>query len=508
MSTTHKQIQERDRPRPVLIQKFGGTSVATAEKRERVVIHVRQALQAGFAPVVVVSAMGRAGAPYATDTLLALAREVAPDPPARSLDLLLACGETISCVITAETLRSAGIEAMPLTGPQAGIVTDKSFGAARILRVEPERLWRVLEQGIVPVVAGFQGMTEDGEITTLGRGGSDTTAAALGVALRATEVQIFTDVGGVMTADPRLVPEARTLKTLSYREVMEMAQLGAKVIHPRAVEIAMEGRVPLRVLETGTNAPGTLIVDGPGISLGERARAGAGPIPGRATTVEIRSDRVVRAVTQMGELARVLITDVGDTGARETLEVFDNLAAAGISLDMIQVEPGRIAFVIDAGKAGLARSILLGLGRRPTIETGFVKVSAVGGGMQGVPGVMARILRALAAAGVTVFHTADSHVNISCLVRADEVARAVGALHREFWLDAVEDTGTPASLPLGASRPLADGESTQEAGASKVRGDGAGSSERESGGRVEAISRNGHRQETPGVLPNRMEGRP
>lgn len=417
-------------PRPVLVQKFGGTSVATAEKRAQVTGHVRQALQQGFAPVVVVSAMGRAGAPYATDTLLGLVKDIARDTPARSLDLILSCGEIISAVIMAETLRAAGIPAAPFTGAQAGIITNGQFGSARVLRIQPERLWQALDQGIVPVVAGFQGVTETGEVTTLGRGGSDTTAAALGVGLRAVEVQIFTDVNGVMTADPRLEPNARTLQTISYREVMEMAQLGAKVIHPRAVEIAMEGRVPLRVLATGSNNPGTLIVDAREISH----RAGE-PV----THVEIRSDRVVRAVTQMGEMARVVLSDVGETAARETLEIFDSLAAGGISLDMIQVEPGRIAFAIEAAKVGLTRSILLGLGHRPAIESGFVKVSAVGGGMQGVPGVMARMLRALAGANVTVYHTSDSHVNISCLVRADEMVAAVRALHREFLLDAEDD---------------------------------------------------------------------
>ncbi|MBE3578193.1 MAG: aspartate kinase [Limnochordales bacterium] len=481
------QAQER----PVLIQKFGGTSVATAETRAQVTGHVRQALQQGYAPVVVVSAMGRAGAPYATDTLLSLVQDIARDTSPRSLDLLLSCGETISAVIMAETLRVAGIPAVPFTGAQAGIITDNQFGSARILRIQPERIWQALSQGIVPVVAGFQGVTESGEITTLGRGGSDTTAAALGVALRAVEVQIFTDVNGVMTADPRIEPDARTLRTISYREVMEMAQLGAKVIHPRAVEIAMEGRVPLRVLATGSRAPGTLIVD-----AREMAKRSGEPV----TPVEIRSDRVVRAVTQMGEMARVVLTDVGGTTDPQTLEIFTSLAAGGISLDMIQVEPGRIAFAIDASRVGLARSILLGLGHRPAIESGFVKVSAVGGGMQGVPGVMARILRALADANVTVYHTSDSHVNISCLVRSGDMAMAVRALHREFLLDAEDDPPSPMAQTVRPTAALTRDDREKRNGYSQVPVRIEAAQAREQAGRVGTSStREGSDEHATGV---------
>src|SRR5690606_12579200 len=226
--------------------------------------------------------MGRAGDPYATDTVLALLDGGAEAEP-RDRDLLLACGEIIACVVLAHALRAQELPAVALTGRDAGIITDANFGNARILRVDAERVLGHLREGRVPVVAGFQGITGDGQVTTLGRGGSDTTAAALGAALRAEAVEIFKDVEGIYTADPRLVPEAVRLDRTSYREIVEMAHLGAKVVHPRAVEIAMEGRVPLRIRPTVGDGPGTLVCDGFGEGLGrgtDRVVTGIAHVPG------------------------------------------------------------------------------------------------------------------------------------------------------------------------------------------------------------------------------------
>ena len=244
----------------IIVQKFGGTSVASEEARIAVKDKVQQAIRNGFAPVVVVSAMGRKGAPYATDTLIDTLKEANISVNVREMDMLMCCGEIISSCVMAATLQKYGINAMALTGGQAGIITDSQFGAARIKNIKVSYLMRLLESGIIPVVCGFQGMTENNfKFTTLGRGGSDTSAAALGAALKADCVEIYTDVEGIMTADPRLVKEANILEQISYAEVCQMAYNGAKVIHPRAVEIAMGSNIPMYVKSTFSDAPGTLI---------------------------------------------------------------------------------------------------------------------------------------------------------------------------------------------------------------------------------------------------------
>lgn len=402
----------------IIVQKFGGTSVASEEARLRVTDHVRRAKSEGLSPVLVVSAMGRTGDPYATDTLISLARSVSEAIHPRELDLLQSCGELISSVVMVQTLQKAGIRARAFSGGQAGIITDRSFGNARILEVKPERVWRGLEEGLVAVVAGFQGVTGEGDITTLGRQSSDVTAAALGVALRAEVVDIFTDVEGIMTADPRLAPQAQLLDVMTYSEVCEMAHMGAKVIHPRAVEIAMEGRIPIRIRSTFSDGTGTLISDGRNIA-----------------GVEIRSDRVVTGIAHVSGVSLVRIVsqeDVNRSGL--ALSVFQHLAEAGISVDLIHVSPDQISFIIRSELHDRAMAVLRGLSGGVTAERGYAKVSAVGAGMRGVPGVMARVMHGLSAADVPIFQTTDSHTNISCLVRDSDLPAAVRALHDEFGL--------------------------------------------------------------------------
>ncbi|MFY9394331.1 MAG: aspartate kinase, partial [Halanaerobiales bacterium] len=223
-----------------IVQKFGGSSLNSAEKREMVVKHIEKAIKMGYKPVVVVSAMGRLGEPYATDTLIEVASEINKDIDNREKDLLMSCGEIISTIVLVQTLKKAGIEAIALTGAQAGIYTDDSFGEAEIIRVVPDKVNKTLKEGKIPVIAGFQGITEDGEITTLGRGGSDTTASIIAAAIGALYIEFYTDVAGVMTADPALVESARILDVVTYNEVCELAYQGARVIHPRAAEIAMK----------------------------------------------------------------------------------------------------------------------------------------------------------------------------------------------------------------------------------------------------------------------------
>ncbi|NMB45896.1 MAG: aspartate kinase [Firmicutes bacterium] len=404
----------------ILVQKFGGSSMGTVARRQQVVGHILEGETAGHQCVVVVSAMGRAGDPYATDTLLQLVGQ-GEAMTLRELDLLMSCGEIISAIVLVQELNKVGRKAIALTGGQAGIITDNVHGSARIIEVKPQRVVRALQTGFIPVVAGFQGRTSDGEITTLGRGCGDTSAVALGIALQAEMVEIYTDVDGVMTADPRVEPNARRLETVTYREIAEMAHLGAKVIHPRAVEIAMEGHIPLRIRATGSSSLGTMVQ-----GFGER--------------VEIRGDRVVTGIAHIGGMVQVQLETTADFNQSELgLAIFRGLARNGISLDMIYVSPRRISFILEKPWAAQAEALLADFPVDVRIEPGLAKVSAVGAGMRGVPGVMAQVVAALQGSGVTIFQTTDSHANISCLVRESQVEEAVQALHGQFGLDRADN---------------------------------------------------------------------
>lgn len=402
----------------VVVQKFGGTSVHTRELREKAVQKIKQALDKGFSTVVVVSAMGRKGSPYATDTLIGLAKEEFLQVEPRELDLLMSCGEIISTVVMTQALRRQGLCSIALTGGQAGIITDANFGDARILRVEPERIRKYLEEGYVVVVAGFQGVTEGGDVTTLGRGGSDTTAVVLGAALDAEFVDIFTDVEGVMTADPRIVPEAQTLKGLTYTEAVEIVQQGAKIIHHKAMSVAREYRVPLRVRSLTHEGEGTIICD---IKyLMERGIRGTGLRP-------------LYSIAYRSGLAQVVIP----LGRRpeDKLRAFSSLAQKGISIDLINLFPDSTAFVVEEQCSSLVKEILERAGFAVTINAPCAKVSLVGFEMADRPGVMAQLVEALQESGIEILQTGDSHVTISCLIWGKDMERAIQALHRKFQLN-------------------------------------------------------------------------
>ncbi|HHY09465.1 MAG TPA: aspartate kinase [Firmicutes bacterium] len=408
----------------IIVQKFGGTSLSRPNLRSAAFQRVADAANSGYMPVVVVSAMGRGGDPYATDTFLALLGGVNPQAGDRSRDLILSCGEIISAVLFAEGLNQKGLPAVALTGWQSGILTDDKHSQARVKAVHGDKIWETINAGKIPVVAGFQGITAEGEITTLGRGGSDTTAAVLGVVLRAERVEIYTDVDGIKTADPSLVPDAPTLKVLSYREVVELAHMGAKIVHPRAAEITMEEGIPLQILSVADSKGGTTV--GHGI----KPRGGRGG--------ESVVDRVVTGIAHLGERAQVRITGALDFGRGGLApQIFDLLAAEGVSVDLIYFSPELIAFVIDQALSEKARNALTPLGLNVKIEVGFAKVSVVGAGMHGVPGVMARIVNCLEKEGIPIFQTTDSHANISCLVSEEHVKQAVQALYKEFHLDCI-----------------------------------------------------------------------
>mgnify|MGYP001251464123 CR=1 FL=1 len=397
----------------ILVQKFGGTSVSTAERRNMAVSKVVDAIEQGFIPVVVVSAIGRSGDPYATDTLINFAKSIYKDMPKRELDILMSCGEIISSVIFANTLISRGYKSKVFTGGQAGIITDDNFGDAEIIRVEPQYILDALNQNIIPVVAGFQGMTVDGDVTTLGRGGSDTTAALLGEALKAYAVEIYTDVDGIMTADPRIVANAHILKRISYNEVFQLAEQGAKVIHPRAVEIAMRGNIPLIIKNTMTDSPGTIITQ-----------------YNNVYNNIYESDNLVTGIANMNNRVQIIM-DLD----KDDKDIFGKIAEAKISIDLINVFPDKKIFTISEFDLAKLEQLLNENQIKYEKRKNCSKVSIIGNRIRGVPGVMARIIKSLSENGIEIYQTADSHNTISCLVSQDKADKAVKVLHDEFKLE-------------------------------------------------------------------------
>lgn len=407
----------------IVIQKFGGSCLESREKRAMACERVVEALHGGFRVCAVVSAMGRKGEPYATDTLISLANEVSSDVAPRELDLLISCGEIISAVLMVQELRSTGVPAMALSGGQAGIITDTSFGEANILSVDPAHVRRHLDEGKVVVVAGFQGRAESGDITTLGRGGSDTTATALGAALDAAYVEIYTDVEGIMTADPRVVQNARTIPLATYDEVTQLAWEGAKIIHPRAVEIAHRSQTPIWVRALDKESRKTLLSGG-------HKRDNPWLI--------VDNGRPVSGITYRSDLSMVVVErrpeagDIDDETSSFPASVFD--ALKDISLDLINVFPERVSFVIPREKVQGAQSRLKNSGFSVKVMDSKAKVTVVGYGMHGRPGVMDTVIGALSKERIRVHASSDSNITIACLIDQECLPRAVNALHNAFRL--------------------------------------------------------------------------
>lgn len=393
----------------IIVQKFGGTSVSTQQRREMVADKVIDAIKKGYKPVVVVSAIGRKGDPYATDTLLSLIDNEKAYLEKREYDILMSCGEIISCVVMAEVLSKRGLKPRVLTGGQAGIITNDNFGNADILRIDTTKLINYINEGYVPVVAGFQGMTQSGEITTLGRGGSDITGTALGAALKAEFVEIYTDVDGIMTADPRIVDDAHLIETMSYNEVFQFADQGAKVIHPRAVEYAMKVNIPVYIKNTMSNSKGTLIT---------ASRESIG--------------RIITGITHMSSRTQISV-EYGEEN-QNVDDVFDILAANKISIDLINVFPNYRVFTVDSKLEENVKKILDELKLKYTVVSNCSKIAVIGNGMRGIPGVMAKILKALKEKNIKVLQTADSHTTIWCLVKEEDTTNAIKALHEAFEL--------------------------------------------------------------------------
>lgn len=402
----------------IIIQKFGGSSLTTKEFRQRAIYHIKNELNNNKKVVVVVSAMGRNGDPYATDTLIKLIMDNGGALANREMDLLLSCGELISAATLSSMLAEEGINNIVLTGGQAGVVTNNDFSNAQIKNIDPKRILEELSKVKVVVVTGFQGVTENGEVTTLGRGGSDTTATALGVALNAEVVDIFTDVNGIMSADPRIVNEAQKLKVVTYEEICNLAYQGAKVIHPRAVEIAMEEQIPIRVRSTFSDDNGTLV------TANNKFKA--------AKEKFLFDNRIITGITQVPHIAQIKV--YGKEGDYDLqLKVFKAMAQNKISVDFINVNPLGVAYTVHEEVVDQAIAILQQMQYEPIVTRNCAKISAIGAGMAGVPGVMAHIVEALSTNDIQILQSADSHTTIWVLVAEKDMEKAVKALHQKFF---------------------------------------------------------------------------
>lgn len=418
--------------RKVIVQKFGGTSVADTDKIKNVAKTVIKEKNNGNDVVVVVSAMG-----HTTDYLVKMAKDLSPNPSGREMDMLLSTGEGVSIALLAMAIQSQGYDAVSFNAMQIGIMTENVHSKARIVDIKTDKLKQNLKEGKIIVVAGFQGVTEDGEITTLGRGGSDTSAVALAAALNAERCDIYTDVEGVYTTDPRIVPKATRLDEISYEEMLELAHAGANVLHPRSVETAKQFSVPLRVRSSfKTDNLGTLIL---GVDKMEIYK----PVTGVAADLS---------------QARIVVCDVPDVPG-QAAKLFGKLAKEHISVDMIIQSYARkvsntndIAFTIDS--ADLEKTIKTLEEMKKELNCGDIqindniaKVSIVGAGMIDRPGIASTMFETLAKLGVNIKMISTSEIKISCLVSKDDAHRALKALHEEFELESSETAVVKGDLP-------------------------------------------------------------
>lgn len=416
----------------IVVQKFGGTSVADIDKIKKVADAVIREKNLGNDVVVVVSAMG-----HTTDYLVKMAKDICADPSDREMDMLLSTGEGISIALLSMAIQAKGHDAISLNAMQIGIMTENVHQKARIVDIKTDKLKKNLKEGKIIVVAGFQGITEEGEITTLGRGGSDTSAVALAAALKASRCDIYTDVEGVYTTDPRIVPNASRLKTISYDEMLELARVGANVLHPRSVETAKQFNVPLRVRSTfNLDNSGTLIIGAKDMEIYK-------PVTGVAVDLS---------------QVRIVVCDVPDVPGHAA-KLFGALAKENISVDMIIQSYARtssntndIAFTIDKSDLDKAMSILEKIKtdlnvNAVHVDENIAKVSIVGAGMVDRPGIAATMFETIADSGVNIKMISTSEIKISCLVERDDAQRSVKALHEIFELDSDEIAQVKGDLP-------------------------------------------------------------
>lgn len=397
----------------IIVQKYGGTSVRTESSREMIIENVKQMIHQKKQVVLVVSAIGRNGAPYATDTLIQMVNQIGVEADKRELDMLMSCGETISSVILANTLKSHGIKAVALTGFQAGILTTSNFGSASIVNINPERILSFLSENKVVVVAGFQGMDTEGDITTLGRGGSDTTAAALGEALNAELIEIYTDVDGIMTADPRIVDKASVLESVTYDEIYQMAVYGAKVVDHNAVAIARRARKPLVIKNTFSASEGTVIADETQL---------------KAMLKE--SKKLITAITSHDHVIQVNI----EVESSKSEALLNALEEHHIAMDMINFFENRKIFTVEERKFKTLTTLLDKLSLTYTYSEECSKITVVGYKIHVVPGIIKKTVFALTKANIEILQSTDSNTTISFLVKKEHGQEAVKILHDTFEL--------------------------------------------------------------------------
>ena len=401
----------------LIVQKYGGSSVATAEKIKNVAKRIGKVFDSGDQVVVVVSAMGDT-----TDDLIKLASQVTSDPHPREMDVLLSTGELVASTLLAMAIRSLGYKAISLSGAQAGIKTDTTYRKARIVNIDTKRIKAELEKGHIVIVAGFQGITDDMDVTTLGRGGSDTSAVALAAALGAKICERLTDTDGIYSADPRIVPEAIRLDEIGYEEMLELATYGNKVMQPRAIELAELYNIPIRVASSFNDNPGTLIHGG--------------------VSMEVRNK--VRSVAYDMDVAKISVVGIPDKPGIAA-SIFVPLAKAGISVDTIvqNSSVNKIAdltFTVtkdqinDAMK--VAKPIAKKLGAGDIVsDTALGKVSIVGTGMQNTPGFAAKMFDTLSQEGINIELISTSEIRITCIIKESKVKEAVRALHKAFEVE-------------------------------------------------------------------------
>ncbi len=416
----------------IVVQKFGGTSLADTDKIKNVAKAVIKEKNNGNDVVVIVSAMG-----HTTDYLVKLSSEISKNPNKREMDMLLSTGEQVSIALLTMAIQEEGYEAISLNASQVGIITENVHSTARIIDIKTDKLNKILKEGKIIVVAGFQGVTEDGEITTLGRGGSDTSAVAIAASLKADRCDIYTDVEGVYTTDPRIVPNASRLETVSYEEMLELARTGANVLHPRAVETAKVYNVPLRVRSTfKLENLGTYII---GVN-------------------EMEINKNVTGVAADTTQVRIVICDVPDQPGNAG-KVFQNLAKSNISVDMIiqsyarhNLNTNDIAFTVDENDLTNTLEILENVKKELNASNIFVdddiaKVSIVGAGMIDHPGIASSMFNALAKADINIKMISTSEIKISCLVNKSDAKKAIQVLHSTFELGSDEIAEVKGDLP-------------------------------------------------------------
>lgn len=395
----------------IVVQKFGGTSLSNKENREKVINKILEKVGKGYKVIVVVSAMGRKGEPYSTDTLINLVDEKSLNK--RELDLLMSCGEIISAVVLSSLLATKGYDSEVLTGFQAGIITDNNYGEANVLEVNPQRILSTLEHKDIIIVTGFQGVTKDGDITTLGRGGSDTSALILGEAFGCNYVEIYTDVEGIMTADPKIVSDAQLISKMCYSEVYQLVEEGASFLHPKAVEIASRCNIDVFIKSSYKDCKGTIIsrYDNKDKKLSNK-------------------NSIITAITYKTNRTQITIYLDNDTELNRILNI---ISSNNISIDLINLLPEKILFTINSNDVEIIENILNKENIKYNILKNCGKISIIGHKINGLPGVLSRIVNSLIEVNVPILQTSDSNTTIGCLILEKDLEKSLIALHDEFY---------------------------------------------------------------------------